>query len=142
MHCPQVIKTFNFFVQKECITCISDYILSAGITGIVCLLLSIRLAHASLEHKLKPRRSKAVTSGEKEHALAPYASQEELTTSEKSDNPREASAFSDIERNIGEHLDVIPTGSIKVPSVRKRVSIALVSTYTVHCRYVKRTFNV
>lgn len=29
---------------------------SAGVIGVVCLLLSIRLAHASLEHKLKPRR--------------------------------------------------------------------------------------
>ena len=31
-------------------------LLAAGVTGVVCLLLSIRLAHASLEHKLKARR--------------------------------------------------------------------------------------
>lgn len=31
---------------------------TSGVIGIICLLLSIRLAHASLEHKLKPRREK------------------------------------------------------------------------------------
>ncbi|XP_045191455.2 uncharacterized protein LOC123548334 [Mercenaria mercenaria] len=30
----------------------------SGIIGVICLLLSIRLAHASLDHKLKPRREK------------------------------------------------------------------------------------
>lgn len=33
----------------------------AGVTGVVCLLLSIRLAHASLEHKLKARQLQNTT---------------------------------------------------------------------------------
>ena len=34
-----------------------EFVISAGIIGVVCLILSVRLAHASLEHKLKPRRA-------------------------------------------------------------------------------------
>jgi len=32
------------------------YYVLAGAVGIVCLLLSVRLAHASLQHKLKSRK--------------------------------------------------------------------------------------
>ncbi|KAH3770174.1 uncharacterized protein LOC127844441 isoform X2 [Dreissena polymorpha] len=103
---------------------------TSGITGIVCLLLSIRLAHASLEHKLKPRRSKAVSSTETERALVQSTDVRQLTTSVKSSSPREEPLFPDIKRNSGERLNVIPTDSIKVPSLRKRVSIALLDDST------------
>ena len=41
--------------------------ISAGVAGVVCLLLSIRLAHASLEHKLKARRLSHKTAEIKNH---------------------------------------------------------------------------
>ncbi|KAK3086485.1 hypothetical protein FSP39_019057 [Pinctada imbricata] len=45
--------------------CLSQSSVSAmgsisGITGVICLLLSVRLAHASLRHKLKTRQSKKI----------------------------------------------------------------------------------
>ena len=39
--------------------------ISAGYTGLVCLLLSVRLAHASLQHKLKVRNTTMKTESDK-----------------------------------------------------------------------------
>ncbi|XP_060570081.1 uncharacterized protein LOC132728455 [Ruditapes philippinarum] len=55
----------------------------SGVSGVVCLLLSIRLAHASLEHKLKPRRKNKTETDDddKEHTRS-YGTQTDNHLSE------------------------------------------------------------
>lgn len=38
-----------------------DYIFSGGIAGVTCLLMSVRLAHASLQQKLNIRKAQPVS---------------------------------------------------------------------------------
>ena len=54
----RLVRVFGVILQafRQIKNIHSFFSFSAGVLGVVCLLLSVRLAHASLEHKLKARR--------------------------------------------------------------------------------------
>lgn len=85
----------------------------SGIIGITCLLLSIRLAHASLEHKLKPRR-------EQKMEQAQQKDKEEEEKNEENEEQQDPAASQKIEELlmpvVAKMLEVEP---VKKPETLK-----------------------